>query len=252
MEKAKVIMRLYFAMEIQGSARHLSGNKVYLPERKEIELILTRSHDSSLVIDRLWEQVRGQNTAVACFYFDFAAQKEQSATSMLGSFVRQMVSGMEMIPEEISQAFRERKKLIGGCGAQLTDLVKMLQAITSAQRTFMCIDALDECAGVQRVRVLNSLNHIVAKSPCTRIFITGRPQIRGEVERSLTERVICVSIESTKYDIIGYIHARLAEDETPDAMEESLKAEILEKIPENISEMCVGAIVFGIPSYLVC
>ena len=160
--------------------------------------------------------------------------------------MRQMVSGMERIPEEISRTFQERKKLIGGCGPQLADLVKMLQAITAAQRTFMCIDALDECAGVQRARLLDSLNQIVAKSPRTRIFITGRPQIRDEVERSLAERVIDVSIDSAKDDIIRYIHARLAEDETSDAMDESLKADILGKIPENMSEMCVGEITLRI------
>jgi len=116
------------------------------------------SHDgSSLVVDRLYDQVRGQNTAVTCFYFDFAARKEQSATCMLGSLVKQIVSGMERIPEEISRAFQEQKKAIGGSGPQLADLVKMLQDITSSQPTFICIDALDECVGVQRVWVLDSL-----------------------------------------------------------------------------------------------
>jgi len=40
-----------------------------------------------------------------------------------------------------------------------------------------------------------------------------------------------------KADIIGYLLARLDEDETPDAMDQSLVADILEKIPENMSEM---------------
>ena len=37
---------------------------------------------------------------------------EQSATSMLGSLVKQIVSGMERIPEEISSAFQEQRKLV--------------------------------------------------------------------------------------------------------------------------------------------
>ena len=37
---------------------------------------------SSLVVDRLCDQTRGKNTAITCFYFDFAARKEQSVTSM--------------------------------------------------------------------------------------------------------------------------------------------------------------------------
>ena len=38
-------------------------------------------------------------------------------------------------------------------------------------------------------------------------------------------------------DIIEYLRLRLDEDETPDAMDESLEADILEKIPKNMSEM---------------
>ena len=63
---------------------------------------------SSLVVDRLCDQARGQNMAVACFYFDFAARKEHCVISVLGSLVKQMVSGMEWFPEEIWQVFQEQ------------------------------------------------------------------------------------------------------------------------------------------------
>ena len=42
-----------------------------------------------------------------------------------------------------------------------------------------------------------------------------------------------------KDDIIRYLRVKLSEDETPDAMDGSLEADILDKIPENISEMYV-------------
>ena len=54
-------------MGIQGSGRRVLGNKVEACgiEGKGRALI---SHDvSSLVIDRLCDQARGQNTTVACF-----------------------------------------------------------------------------------------------------------------------------------------------------------------------------------------
>ena len=49
-----------------------------------------------------------------------------------------------------------------------------------------------------------------------------------------------MSVGTSKNDIMGYLRLRLDEDETPEAMNESLEAEILEKIPENMSEMYVG------------
>jgi len=241
MGDVNAIRQFYFALEILGSGRRLLGNEDHSARREASEPVLTCHDDSSLVVDRLCNQTRGQNTLVTCFYFDFAARKEQSATTMLGSLLKQMVSGMERIPEEIARAFHEQKQAIGGCGPQLADIVKMLQGITCSQPAFICIDALDECVGAQRVRVLDSLKRILEKSPATRIFVTGRPHIQAEMEKRLAGRTISVSICPTKGDIIEYLRVKLSEDETPDAMDARLEAEILEKIPENISEMWVGA-----------
>ena len=244
-----MIVQFYFAMDIRGLGKRLLGNGNYSIERGET--LLTRRDDSSLVVDKLCDQARGQNTVVTCFYFDFAARKEQSATNMLGSLVKQMVSGMERIPDEISMAFQEQKRAIGGCGPKIIDLVKMLQRITSSQPTFMCIDALDECVGVQRVKVLDSLKQILERSPETRIFVTGRPHIRAEMEKRLAGRVVSVSVCPAKSDITEYLRVRLGEDEMPDAMNASLEAEILEKIPENISEMCVWKMMLRIPPHVI-
>ena len=200
--------------------------------------MLTSRDGSSLVVDRLCNQARGQNIAVSCFYFDFAARKEHTAISMLGSLVKQMISRMELFPQEIWQAFQEQKNTLGGCRPQLVDIAKMLQAITSSQPTFICLDGLDECEGVQRGRILGSLKQVLEESPGTRVFMTGRPHVRSEIGKRLG-RVISVRVGARKDDIITYLRARLDEDETPDAMDDNLEADILAKIPENISEMWV-------------
>jgi len=224
-------------MGVRGSAKHLSGNEKYPGRRQERESVLIDRDGSSLVVDRLCDQSRGQNTAVTCFYLDFAARKEQSVASILGSLLRQVVGGMEKVPEEITRAFQEQKMAIGGRGPRLLDIVKMLQTITSSLRTFVCIDAWDECAAVHRVKLLNSLKQILETSPRTRIFIIGRPHVRAEIEKRLAGRVITVSVGPNQNDIMEYLHLRLDEDDTPDAMDESLEEEILEKIPEKMSEM---------------
>ena len=204
--------------------------------------MLTRRRNSSLVVDRLCDWTRGQSTAVTCFYFDFAARKEQTATSMLGSLLKQIVSATGRIPEDIWRALREQREAISGRKPQVGDIVKMLQLITSSQPVFMVIDALDECTAVQRYRLFDSLKEILARSTGARIFVTGRPHIRSEIETRLAGRVASVSVGPIRSDIIRFLRARLSEDETPDAMDSSLEAEILEKIPGNMSEMWVSAV----------
>ena len=213
--------------------------------------ILTSPHDSSLVVDRLCGQTRGQNTAVTCFYFDFAARNEQSATSMLGSLLRQVISGMERVPEEILRELQQQKQAVNGRKLQLGDVVKMLQHITSSQPTFMVIDALDECTATQRFRLFDSLKEILEKSPGVRMFVTGRPHIRTEIETRLAGLVTSVSVSPTRDDVVRFLRVRLREDETPDAMDESLELEILEKIPGSVSEMWVAAMMLRALSYII-
>ena len=190
-----------------------------------------------MVVDRLCDWTKGQNTAVTCFYFDFAARKEQTTTSMLGSLLKQIVRAAGRIPEDIWRALREQRETINGRKPQLSDIVKMLQLITSSQPIFMVIDALDECTAVQRYRLFDSLKEILEKSTGARIFVTGRPHIRVEIETRLAGRVASVSVGPIREDIIRFLRARLTDDETPDAMDAGLEAEILEKIAGNMSEM---------------
>jgi len=224
-------------MVIRESAKHVLGMKDSSLEGKR-EPMLTNGNGSSLVVDRLCDWTRGKNTPVTCFYFDFAARKEQSAASMLGSLLKQIIDGTGRISEEMWRALREQKEVVSGRRRQLIDIVKMLQLITSSRPTYMCIDALDECTAVQRFRLFDSLKVILEKSPGVRVFVTGRPHIQAEIEKRLAGPVASISIGPIRDDIVSYLRVRLSEDETPDAMDERLEADILERIPENVSEMC--------------
>ena len=179
---------------------------------------------------------------MACLYFDFAARQEQSLTSMLRTLLKQLVAGLEEIPGEIVQAYEDQKNSIGGRRPGLANIVKMLQTTSSTKHTFICIDALDECVPEHRTKLLDSLNKILHESLATRIFVTGRPHIRPDITRRFAGRVTSLPISTKRDDIIRYLRSRLEEDTTPDAMDSSLEAEILKKIPEDVSEMYVEII----------
>jgi len=189
-----------------------------------------------VVVDYLCDQVTEQDMAVACFYYDFASREAQSPINMLGALLKQLLSGLGEIPVEIVGKFRGQKKAIGGRRLQLPDIVKMCTAVTSLQRTFICVDALDECVPRHRLEVLGALGQIIRRSPNTRIFMTGRSHIRGMVERQLSERTTSVSILSRENDIVTYLRARLEKDTTPEEMDRFLENDIINSIPEKISE----------------
>ena len=194
------------------------------------------SDTSSLVVDRLCDKAKEQNIAVACFYVDFAAREEQSPTNMLGSLLKQIVGGMDRIPDEMSRTFQDHKKVIGGRGLRVAEIVKMMQTVTSLQPTFICIDALDECVEGYRPEILDSLLQILEGSPNTRIFLTGRRHIGGEIDRHLGERTTVLSIKPKVDDIVGYIRMRLNKDTSRDRIGSGLEDEIIKGITENIPE----------------
>ena len=162
---------------------------------------------SSLVIDTLCKQAVEENAAVACFYFDFAAQEEQSPVAILGLVLRQVVRGLDKVPEVIVKAFRDREKVIGGQRLALSEIVEFFQDISSSRCTFICIDALDECPEGHRVKFLDSLSQILQKAPGARIFLTGRPHIRGKVERHTAGRAAARSTTPAKV-ISSYSYER--------------------------------------------
>ena len=199
-------------------------------------LVLTRSDTSSLVVDRLCDRAKEQNTAVACFYVDFAAREEQSPTNILGALLKQIVGGLEEIPDEIKVTFQDYKKVIGGRGLRVPEIVEMLQTVTSLRPTFICVDALDECVERHRPEVLDSLRQVLRKSPNTRIFLTGRQHIQGQIARCLGGKVVILSVKPNDEDIAAYIRMRLSKDTSLDAMDSGLEGEIIKSIAENIPE----------------
>ena len=201
--------------------------------------LLTSCDPSSLVIDKLGDESIGKDTAVTCFYFDYAARKEQSPINMLGSLLKQLASRFEVIPDAIVQEFQDQKKVIGGRGLQISEILKMFRTIAAGVRTFICIDALDECAPEHRVLVLDSLGQILQGSPNTRIFMTGRQHVPCEIERRLGGAAVFMAIEPTEDDVLRFLGERLRNDTSPEIMNPTLESDILKRIPEASSETYV-------------
>jgi len=194
-------------------------------------------NNSSLVIDSLCDQARGKNTAVVGLYCDFLSQKEQSAISMLGAILKQLAS-RGRIPEHIREAFQKGKEEFGGRGLRLPDMVEILKKnVTSLQRVFVCIDALDELTPKHRWELLESLREIGRASPPNmRILLTGRPHIDDEIVGHFS-KAAKIPISPTQNDIKNYLEMRLNGDTTPRAMDDQLRGDIMRIIPERISEM---------------
>ena len=201
--------------------------------------MLTGDEISSLVIDTLCEQACGQNIAVLSLYCDYQAQKAQSAVDMIGSLLRQVALRARGIPGEVRDAF-EGAGQSGDKGLRLPDMLKLfLNVISSSERVHICVDAVDELQPHDRSEFLRALRQIIQEAPNTRLFLTGRPHIRGEVGRHLTEGAYSINIVADKGDIVRYLSRKMDDDNVrdPDLMTEDLENDIMKRMSEKASEM---------------
>ena len=214
--------------------RLILGTDGGYPERVHMKLNI--SNISSLVIDTLCDQVDAGNMTIACVYCDFHAQNEQSATRILGVLLKQVVSALEPVPDEVQRAFENSKRGVGGRRLLLPDILEMLvMSLSCFRRIFICIDALDEFPAKHRPELWEYLQQTTQRCPNTRLFLTGRLHIRDEVQRYFPSTAEMLPISPSAHDIWLYLKMRLSRDPEFDAMDKELEADILRVIPEVTS-----------------
>ena len=190
------------------------------------------------MIDTLCDEAKKEDIAVACLYYEFLTQQEQTITNMMGAILKQLVS-RGGIPENVREAFQEGKRGIVGRRMRLPDLMRILgTVIASLPQVFICIDALDECLRKNLPELLDSLRDIVRESPRTRIFLTGRPHVK-EAIRGYFDIAVVLPISPNTEDIKNYLEMRLDRDVEPEAMDNDLRADIVTSILDNMSDMYV-------------
>ena len=192
------------------------------------------------MIDNLCDESGEEDIAIAMFYYDFRDQNEQTATNIIGAILKQLVFRREVL-EYVQKVFKKAQKEVGGRGLRLPDMMQMLKRVVATlSQVFICIDALDECLPQHLLELLMSLKVILPESRRTRIFFTGRPQVRAEITRHFNGSVT-VSISPKIHDIERYLEKKLEMDTEDYAMSDGLRADILRTILGKISETCVGA-----------
>ena len=107
--------------------------------------------------------------------------------NMIGGLLRQVALGAVGNVGEIEHAF-EKSRQKGGKGHQLPEMLELfVKTIGSLERVYICIDAMDELVPQYRSEFPRALRQTIQEAPNMRLFLTGRPHIRGELDNYLTK-----------------------------------------------------------------
>ena len=158
---------------------------------------------------------------------------------MIGSLLGQICLGAVGAVGEIKNAF-EKSRWGGGNGLRLPEMLGLfVKTIGSIERVYICVDAMDELVPQHRSEFLRTLRQIIQEAPNIRLFLTGRPHIRGELEKHLTQGAYTIHIVPDQGDIARYLSRKLDDDDDrdPDLMTENLRNDIMKIMLEKASEM---------------
>ena len=166
----------------------------------------------------------------------------QTPENVLGALIKQIVRGLGAIPDEIDVAFRKAKGQIGGRGLRVPEALSLLKAaLAPLDRTFICIDALDELLVKHLPTLLSSLHDISQSCPAVRILFTGRPHIGVEIKKYFPGDAWFLQMNGTRQDIMRYVEMMLDYDPNPEAMNAGLRAEIMNQVSGTISDVYAAA-----------
>ena len=202
-------------------------------------MLIISGEISSLVIDSLCERTCKESVVVLSLYCDYQAQNDQSAVNMIGSLLAQITSGAAQIPLEIQRAFEVKQR--GRQALRLPDMLELLvKTVCPIERVYICFDAMDELLPQNRSELLRALRQIIRDAPNIRLFMTGRPHIRGELDKYLTKGAYTIQIAADQGDIARYVSRKMEDDDDygdPDVMPDDLKKDILNTVTEQCGDM---------------
>ncbi|KAL7802862.1 ankyrin repeat-containing domain protein [Trichoderma afarasin] len=165
------------------------------------------------------------HVGVAYMYCNFQQQDDQTAEKLLMNLLKQLAQAQSSLPKVIKDLYDKHEK--SRTRPSLDEITVTLHSMAAAySRTFIVIDALDECQDLSRVRLLDEIFNLQAKTGAN-IFATSRinDSIRRRFDRSAT-----LEISADERDVLAYLDGQMSlrrSDIINDGIREKIRAGVL-------------------------
>ncbi|KAK4500778.1 hypothetical protein PRZ48_008969 [Zasmidium cellare] len=163
---------------------------------------------SSIVIEDLKRLPSHQSCRVAYFYFTFQDQAKQSWQGLVRSLTAQLSTDRRLLPRLRAAQRKDDKRLE-------TTLSVLNELLDQQQKTYIVIDALDECPEDHdaRLELLNGILKLLQGHSNVRLLATSRNEttIREAMSR-LQANIISLSNANINADILLFLDRKLESD----------------------------------------
>ncbi|EDN02634.1 conserved hypothetical protein [Histoplasma mississippiense (nom. inval.)] len=190
---------------------------------------------TSIVVHDLLRRFQNDpSVGIAYLYCNFKQQEEQKPADLIASLLKQLLQGQPSVVEVVKDLYNRHKRV--NTRPSLDELRSSLQQITASyQRTFIVIDALDECRASPdgREMFLQGIFNLQTNTNAS-IFATSRfvQEIEGKFDRSIR-----LKIRASATDVQKYLDERLRNCSTLTPEDKPLQEEIKTKIAKAVDGM---------------
>jgi ankyrin repeat domain-containing protein 50 len=186
----------------------------------------------STIIDHMSQHYeRDPSNRVVYFYFDFADNKMQTVANLLKSVVYQLIAIEEVIPESAASLYTKYNGLQEPSLDELLGVV--IAEVSQTGRTFLIIDALDECPKEEREVFFETF--VQGSLPNNlNVLITSReePDIKAVLRPSFSY-TICIQNAVIDADVRVHVGKAIARDARLLKWKPTIREEILEAIVDG-------------------
>ncbi|KAI5810839.1 hypothetical protein BZA77DRAFT_347519 [Pyronema omphalodes] len=200
----------------------------------------------SLIVDHIQDAFEFEDDfCLTWLYCDYDNDSHQTLENMIGALLRQAVFKLyyrsKGLPRDVIHKLlkrkREKKPL------ETTEATEFLsQILRLSAKSYICIDALDECRDDRRRFLLQSLkalsNALKLNQYSVRILVTARHHVNEYINLDFVKDLACIiELEANQEDIAKYVRQELENDVSGVAMTEEFKETVIAKILSSSNGM---------------
>jgi NACHT domain len=190
---------------------------------------------ASIVANHLKTSFPDDKTGKAFLYCVYKRQDNQKVDDLLASLLGQLAVWQPMVPEPTRQLYDEHRKFRKPRLSQSEICNGLCSIIKTYSRTFIIIDALDECKTDHIRNELLSEVYKLQEGSDVRLMVTFRPSIIPKRPSNVTE----LEIRAPKEDIEEYLGGRMFELRSVVRDNEELQCKIKARILALVDSMYV-------------
>ena len=171
---------------------------------------------------KLTHTATGKPTAVLYTYFSYNNHQSQTASNIIASLLRQLLSQLPIVPVEVESIYMCCSP--NHSRPELSTLFRLfVSCVANFSSVLVVFDGLDECEGAQLREIVPLIRQIGSLS--IKVLITTRPHL-GYLEQQLGQTsTLTISAQAT--DIDKYVQERL---DNENKISPRLREIILEKV----------------------